>query len=68
MNRKDFLYACGMALPLSWFGCTGRAISPQQTKRKEKMRITKTIQHINNKTKTTNLVLSNTCVLFIKAI
>ena len=36
MNRKDFLYACGMALPLSWFGCTGRAISPQQTKRKEK--------------------------------
>lgn len=36
MNRKDFLYACGMALPLSWFGCTGRAISPQQTKREEK--------------------------------
>ena len=36
MNRKDFLYVCGMALPLSMFGLSGKAMPGYHEKKKEK--------------------------------
>ena len=36
MNRKDFLYVCGMALPLSMFGLSGKAMPIYNEKKKDK--------------------------------